>query len=151
MTGGDRGAAPTTLHIVAAVIVRDDGRALLVRKRGTAAFMQVGGKIEPGEAPAAALVRECAEEIGLVVDPGAARALGRRAAVAANEPDHVVDAHVFEVDLPAGFDVRVRAEIAEHAWVDPARPVASHSVAPLSADLLAELAGVPGCRTRIVG
>jgi len=132
--------ATTTLHIVAAVIVRDDGRALLVRKRGTSAFMQVGGKIEPGEAPVGALVRECAEEIGLVVDPAAVRSLGRRTAVAANEPDHVVDAHVFEVDLDAGFDLQVRAELEEHVWVDPADPVASHAIAPLSVELLAQVA-----------
>lgn len=130
----------TTLHIVAAVIVRDDGRALLVRKRGTTAFMQVGGKIEPGEEPVAALVRECAEEIGLVVDPAAVRPLGRRTAVAANEPDHVVDAHVFEVALPAGFAVETRAELAEHVWVDPASPVAPHPLAPLSADLMTDVA-----------
>ena len=130
----------TTLHIVAAVIVRADGRALLVRKHGTTSFMQVGGKIEPGEDPAAALVRECAEEIGLVVDPAQARPLTRRSAVAANEPDHVVDAHVFEVDLPDGFDLQVQAELAEHVWVDPAAPVAPHPIAPLSVDLLAEVA-----------
>jgi len=130
----------TTLHIVAAVIVRDDGRALLVRKRGTTAFMQVGGKIEPGEEPVAALVRECVEEIGLAVDPASARPLGRRTAVAANEPDHVVDAHVFEVALPAGFAVEPRAELEELAWVDPARPVAPHPLAPLSADLMADVA-----------
>ncbi|MGW8568092.1 NUDIX hydrolase [Isoptericola sp. NPDC055881] len=132
--------ATTMLHIVAAVIVRDDGRALLVRKRGTTAFMQVGGKIEPGEEPVAALVRECAEEIGLVVDPSAARPLARRAAVAANEPDHVVDAHVFEIGLPQGFVVETRAELEEHVWVDPADPVAPHPLAPLSVDLMADVA-----------
>ncbi|WP_344248911.1 NUDIX domain-containing protein [Isoptericola hypogeus] len=125
---------------MAAVIVRDDGRALLVRKHGTTSFMQVGGKIEPGEDPVAALVRECAEEIGLEVYPETVRPLGRRAAVAANEPDHVVDAHVFAVDLPHAFDLRVQAELAEHAWVDPAAPVAAHPVAPLSVDLLADVA-----------
>ncbi|PFG44507.1 ADP-ribose pyrophosphatase YjhB (NUDIX family) [Isoptericola jiangsuensis] len=132
--------APTTLHIVAAVIERD-GRALLVRKQGTSAFMQVGGKIEPGEDPLAALLRECAEEIGLVVDAGSVRPLGRRHAVAANEPDHVVDAHVFAVELPAGFEPEPRAELAETVWVDPAAPVTSHPVAPLSVDLLAAAGG----------
>ncbi|AEG45431.1 NUDIX domain-containing protein [Isoptericola variabilis] len=127
----------TTLHIVAAVIVRDDGRFLLVRKRGTTSFMQVGGKIEPGEAPLAALARECAEEIALTVDPAAVRPLGRFRAVAANEPDHVVDAHAFAVDLPAGFEPAARAELEELVWVDPADPVTSHPIAPLSLDLLA--------------
>lgn len=137
------GTTPTTLHIVAAVIVRDDGRALLVRKHGTTAFMQVGGKIEPGEDPVAALVRECAEEIALDVDPADVRPLGRHAAVAANEADHVVDAHVFAVDLPAGFEPAVQAELAEHAWVDPHHPVAHQPIAPLSVDLLARLVAGP--------
>jgi 8-oxo-dGTP pyrophosphatase MutT (NUDIX family) len=131
---------PTTLHIVAAVIVRPDGRALLVRKRDTTAFMQVGGKIEPGEDPVAALVRECAEEIALDVDPATVRPLGRFSAVAANEADHVVDAHVYAVDLPAGFEPTVRAELAEHVWVDPAVPVTNYPIAPLSVELLARVA-----------
>jgi 8-oxo-dGTP pyrophosphatase MutT (NUDIX family) len=130
-------ATTTVLRIVAAVIVRDDGRFLLVRKRGTSSFMQVGGKIEPGEDPAAALSRECAEEIGLAVDATAVRPLGRFAAVAANEPDHVVDASVFAVDLPPGFEPAVRAELEELVWVDPAAPVTTHQIAPLSLDLLA--------------
>jgi 8-oxo-dGTP pyrophosphatase MutT (NUDIX family) len=127
-----------TLHIVAAVIVRDDGRFLLVRKHGTTAFMQVGGKIEPDEAPMEALVRECSEEIGLdVVDHAAVRPLGRYAALAANEPGHMVDAHVFAVDLPSRFEPRAQAELEELVWVDPTDPVTTHPIAPLSLDLLA--------------
>lgn len=125
-----------TIHVVAAVIVRD-GRFLLVRKRGTTTFMQVGGKPEPGEEPVAALVRECAEEIGLVVDPAAVVPLGRFSATAANEPDHLVVADTFAVDLPAGFEPAPRAELAELVWVDPADPVTTHPVAALSVDLLA--------------
>ncbi|GAA4730913.1 NUDIX domain-containing protein [Isoptericola chiayiensis] len=134
---------PTTLHIVAAVIERD-GRQLLVRKRGTTAFMQVGGKIEAGEDPRDALVRECAEEIGLTIRPQELRALGRRHAVAANEPDHVVDAHVFAVDIPDGFEPEPRAELAELVWVDPAAPVTTHPVAALSVDLLAAASSPAG-------
>lgn len=124
------------LNIVAAVIVRD-GRFLLVRKRGTTSFMQVGGKIEPGEEPLAALLREVAEEIGAEVPPAAVRPLGRRSAVAANEPDHVVDAHGFAVVLPAGFEPRPRAELEDLVWVDPAEPVTPYPVAPLSQELMA--------------
>ena len=60
-----------TIRIAAAIIRDDGGRLLLVRKRGTKAFMQAGGKIEPGELPAAALARELREELGIVVDAGA--------------------------------------------------------------------------------
>ncbi len=126
----------TTLHIVAAVIVRE-GRSLLVRKRGTSSFMQVGGKIEAGEDPLTALARECAEEIALEVDPARVRPLGRFSAIAANEPDHVVDAQAFAVELPDGFEPAPQAELEELAWVDPADPVTTHPIAPLSLDLLA--------------
>ena len=57
-----------TIHIAAALLVGPDGRTLLVRKAGTTAFMQPGGKIEPGETPEQALVREIAEELGLTLD-----------------------------------------------------------------------------------
>ena len=37
------------ISVVAAVIRDDSGRVLLVRKRGTTAFMQPGGKRDTGE------------------------------------------------------------------------------------------------------
>jgi len=46
----------SVISIVAA-LVRDDGRALLVRKRGTSAFMQPGGTRDAGESDVAALSR----------------------------------------------------------------------------------------------
>ncbi|GAB2470227.1 NUDIX domain-containing protein [Promicromonospora xylanilytica] len=128
--------AITTLRIVAAVVERADGRHLLVRKRGTHAFMQVGGKIEPGEEPLAALLREFEEEVGVRLEPADVESLGRFGAPAANEPDHVVDAHAYRVRLRPGTEVAVRAELEELVWIDPADPIASCPLAPLSRDLL---------------
>ncbi|GGM19955.1 NUDIX domain-containing protein [Promicromonospora citrea] len=133
MTAADQ---VTTLRIVAAVVEREDGRHLLVRKRGTAAFMQVGGKIEPGEEPLAALLREVEEEVGLRLGPSDVEELGRFGAPAANEPGHVVDAHAYRVRLSAGTEIAVRAELEELVWIDPADPVAPYPIAPLSRDLL---------------
>ena len=59
------GADP--IEVVAALISNAAGRVLLVRKRGTAAFMQPGGKRDPGEDDVTALSREIAEELGCSV------------------------------------------------------------------------------------
>ena len=77
---------PNIIRIAAALLIDPQGRTLLVRKRGTQAFMQPGGKIDEGETPVAALVRELHEELGLHIDPAQAIPLGQFSAPAANEP-----------------------------------------------------------------
>ena len=61
-----------TIKVVAALIRDDEGRVLLVRKRGTQAFMQPGGKLDAGEDDIAALSREISEELGCLVEIGRA-------------------------------------------------------------------------------
>jgi len=128
------------IRVAAAVVTDDAGRYLLVRKRGTTAFMQPGGKIEPGEDPRAALVRELAEEISVVVPPDALVPWGTRHAPAANEPGHALVAEVFAVR--GSLEPRPAAEIEEHVWVDPAA-AADVELAPLTRDLLAAAARPP--------
>jgi 8-oxo-dGTP diphosphatase len=133
--------AVRTIRIAAAIICRADGMTLLVRKRGTTAFMQPGGKLERAEAPVLALCRELAEELGLAIDPAAADYLGRYSAPAANEPDHLVVADMFRVDVAA--TVRPAAEIEEIRWVD-AKAARALVLAPLTREyVLPLLAGAP--------
>lgn len=122
-----------TIRIAAAVIRDDSGKLLLVRKRGTSVFMQAGGKIEPGEAPAVALARELREELGIVVDPAAAAHLGSFPAPAANEPDAHVEAELFELSI-AGEPIPA-AEIEEMIWLSPDL-ASGMELAPLTADIV---------------
>ena len=120
------------IRIVAAVIRNGTGQALLVRKRGTQAFMQPGGKREPGEDDLTALARELDEELGCRFDPAAARYLGIFTAPAANEPDHLVEAAVYDIGVQGG--VNMQAEIEELVWIDPAQPTSTLTLAPLTRD-----------------
>ena len=106
------------IRIAAAVLVGADGRVLVVRKRGTGLFMQPGGKIEPGEAPLEALVRELREELDLAIAPVAATYLGRFSAPAAHEAGATVVAEVFRVAI--AVEPHPQAEIVETRWIDPA-------------------------------
>lgn len=122
-------ASPRTLRIAAALLLNPQGQTLLVRKRGTTAFMQPGGKIEAGEEPVHALARELEEELGLHIDPAQAQCLGEFSAPAANEPGFVVYARIFQLTIEA--DVCPAAEIEEAIWVDPATDPAVE-LAPLT-------------------
>jgi 8-oxo-dGTP diphosphatase len=130
-----------TIRIVAALIRDDAGRVLLVRKRGTDAFMQPGGKRDPGEDDIAALSREIAEELGCSLVPASIRPLGEFDAIAANEPGFRVQASLYGIDV-AG-ELTPSREIDETIWIDPAAPPDIH-LAPLTRDHVLPLASTGG-------
>lgn len=133
-------SAPVTplksIRIAAAVLMRDDDHILLVRKAGTSAFMQAGGKIEAGETPVTALLRELQEELGLSLTPDLPRYMGFFSAEAANEPGYTVEAEIFMIALAQ--PVHQAAEIEEIIWVDPLQPQ-SIDLAPLTEHYLLPL------------
>ncbi len=129
--------ATGTIEIVAAVIRDAAGRVLLVRKRGTTAFMQPGGKRDTGEDDVAALAREIDEELGCRLVADSIRPLGEFDAVSANEPGWRVRASLYEIDVTG--DIAPQAEIAEVIWIDPATPP-DIPLAPLTRDHVLPLA-----------
>ena len=126
-----------TIKVVAALIRDDAGRVLLVRKRGTAAFMQPGGKRDLGEDDIAALSREILEELGCGVVGASVRPLGEFDAIAANEPGFRVQACLYGIDVTG--DITPSREIDETIWVDPSAPP-DIPLAPLTRDHVLPLA-----------
>ncbi|SLM95422.1 NUDIX hydrolase [Brevibacterium yomogidense] len=126
---------------VSALVLRRDDTMLMVRKRGTTAYMLPGGKPEPGEAPIDTIIREVDEELGLPLTREDLEELGTFEAPAANEADHQVIGDVFvHRGMPDGFDfddIRPQAEIDSVAWFAPdALPEdsAALTIAPLTRD-----------------
>jgi len=72
------GVSSSGIPCVGAVVTDSRGRLLLIKRGhepGAGLWSLPGGRIEPGETDAEALIREMLEETGLTVEPG--RLLGR--------------------------------------------------------------------------
>ena len=124
--------------IAAALIDDGQGRVLLVRKRDTSVYMQAGGKLEPGELPVEALRRELAEELDFVPPLAEPEFLGTFHCQAANEPDHMLEAHLFHVRATQA-DIRIGAELNDAVWV-PIEYADQLSLAPFTRDHVLPLA-----------
>ncbi len=103
-----------TITVAAAIIQNEQNQLLLVRKRNTSFFMQVGGKLELNELPEQTMLREIEEEIGTkaIIQ----QFIGRFETPAANEADHLLVSYVYEVKLEEA--PQINAEIAEMKWID---------------------------------
>ena len=122
--------------LVVAALVRDGGRVLMSRRRADQAMPNLwefpGGKVEPGEHPEAALVREVREELGCEL--------------AIDRVEEVVFHAYPEFDLYmlvyAGRITRGEAraiEVAEVAWV-PAAELPALDLLPADYPLARKLA-----------
>ena len=74
---------PTCIEVACVALLNTEGRVLLQRRRADSRYGGLwefpGGKIEPGESRESALVREIAEELGIVVASADLRAEGESA------------------------------------------------------------------------
>ena len=67
-------STPPSLRVIVAAVIVTDGRVLACERsappEAAGKWEFPGGKVEPGETDAAALVRECREELGVRVEVG---------------------------------------------------------------------------------
>jgi 8-oxo-dGTP diphosphatase len=121
--------------VVAGLIIGDDSRILITQRRADQALPLKwefpGGKVEPGEAPAAALERELREELGIAV------AVGRIWDVLFHAyPDFDLVMLVYVCRIVEGAPRAV--EVADLAWV-PARELARWDILPADRPLVERL------------
>ena len=102
---------------VGAVIKDDQGRLLLIKRGhspGAGLWSLPGGRIEPGETDAEALVREMREETGLAVQAGPLLGSVRRPAPGGM----VLDIRDYGATITGGT-LRAGDDAAEARWVAP--------------------------------
>jgi 8-oxo-dGTP diphosphatase len=127
--------AERSFTVVAAVIRDHEGRILLTRRHvgshmgGLWEFP--GGKMEDGESPAQALVRELEEELALRVE------IGRPMNFAIHEEPGLRILLLFYSAAIIGSEPRA-IEGQEIAWVEP-RELASYPTPPADAELVEQL------------
>jgi 8-oxo-dGTP pyrophosphatase MutT (NUDIX family) len=102
--------------LVAAVAVVRDRRVLMVTARGRDVLYMPGGKIDAGETPAEAAVRECREEVAMESTAGSVRELFTVVTQAHGEPDgRLVRMAVFSAE--SLDDPRPAGEVDAVKWV----------------------------------
>ena len=100
---------------VGAIITDEQGRLLLIRRGhepGAGLWSLPGGRIEPGETDAEALVREMREETGLVVQPGRLLGTVRRP----GQDGNVLDIRDYAATVIGGT-LRPGDDAADARWV----------------------------------
>jgi ADP-ribose pyrophosphatase YjhB (NUDIX family) len=126
----------TAVPCVGALTYDAHHRLLLIRRRndpGRGLWSVPGGRVEPGESDAEAVVREVAEETGLVVEPGALVGTVHRG------PYVIADYRCAVV----GGSLRAGDDATDARWCDAAA-LAELPLVPLLYDTLQEWDALPG-------
>lgn len=120
---------------VVAALLWDGGRFLIGQRSAHKArgllWEFVGGKVEPGETPEQALMRECREELGVTVSVG-----GIFMEVTHTYPDITVHLTLYHAALAQG--VPQKREHAQLQWITPAE-IPQYAFCPADVDILVRL------------
>lgn len=98
-------------------IIIIDRKVLVERSIGKEYFIHPGGKIEPGETPKQAVIRELKEEFQIDVREEDLEEFDRNSAPAANSPEVNVHMDVFLVKKWHG-EIKPDNEVEEIRWLD---------------------------------
>lgn len=120
---------------VVAALIWDDDRFMICQRPAHKArgllWEFVGGKVEPGETKQEALVRECREELGVIVEPGE-----EFMTLVHEYPDLTVRLSLFHARIREGVP-----QLLEHAdirWI-PVSEIPSYEFCPADEEILARL------------
>ncbi|MFH1806167.1 MAG: NUDIX domain-containing protein [Pseudomonadota bacterium] len=119
-------------------VLTDGTKILAVRTRDRDRFYLPGGKIDAGESPQNALIREIHEELGVALIPDSLTRLGIFTGSGHNlPPDARIEMTCFSASYTGQF--QPGREIAEYAWLGPAD---RHLMAPMGQQIATTLCDI---------
>ena len=135
---------PTAVQVVAIALIDGHGRVLLQKRRAGGRHGGLwefpGGKVERGEAPESALVREIAEELAIVVAVADLRAAGETRELSASQSER--PALVLKLYRCARWSGEPRCQDAEEfGWFTPSE-AAVLDVPPLDRPFIERLGAI---------
>lgn len=129
-------------HVVAALI-RDGDKFMICQRPAHKArgllWEFVGGKVEPGETPEDALIRECREELAVEIRVGKVFM-----EVVHTYPDITIQLTLFEAQIAAGTPKRI--EHNDIQWITPEQ-IPRYDFCPADVEILERIVEVYGQRT----
>ncbi len=127
------------LEVVGTMFFKDN-KLLIDKPRKRATYQMIGGKVEPGETPIQAAIRECHEELGssAIFDESKFNLVMDFDEIATSDPSKKIHFYVFKYNDVLQGDLTTSDEIENFLWYDT-----SHTDAILSNTLKNEV--IPYC------
>lgn len=127
------------LEVVGTMFFKDN-KLLIDKPRKRATYQMIGGKVEPGETPIQAAIRECHEELGssAIFDESKFNLVMDFDEIATSDPSKKIHFYVFKYNDVLQGDLTISDEIENFLWYDT-----SHIDAILSNTLKNEV--IPYC------
>lgn len=127
-----------------ALLVNEEGKILLIRDAGVDDHANLkgkwdvpGGRMEKGETPAAALMREVFEETGIEIDPRHAQPVHVDLWGVEGDVQNEPIIGIFYLVYVNNPEVRISEEHTEMFWYDPATPFPKEIKGPVVAAMKA--------------
>lgn len=102
--------------LTATALIRKNNNLLVLKKRNKPShYILPGGKIDKGESPEEALIRELEEELSILIKKEQF-SLFKIIETKAQFENDTIKSHIFLVDYQGDF--KINNEIEEYAWID---------------------------------
>ena len=107
------------MKVVGTIFIKDN-KILIDKPRKRSTYQMIGGRVEEGETPLKAAIRECHEELGskVIFDEEKIKEIMNFEETATSNPNQKIDFHVFYYEGDLKGELITSEEIENFLWYD---------------------------------